>query len=242
MDKKAPVKGKKAAAQAPATPQTPKSIAQQQSLRNFLIISVVIIVITVLVGGYAIYRLINMNIHKSLEVRAQDYFITATNKKLQKLAEAEPKLEELKKAEGTEPSSFDYVTKRVLPVTPDFQGVLTIFNTLEQQTLVSVESISKAGSTGSGATATTTSTASSAGGAQTSQVSLKVSGSQEQITTFLRAVERSARVMDFSSMKISGDKLSTTLTVSYDIYNLQKPSIESKTVPLNQYEQTKGGN
>lgn len=227
---------------ATAVPQTPVSLAQQSSTRNFVIITIVITALVVLGGGYAIYTLANMNIKRALEVRAQDYYITLAQKKKSKLEDAEPQVVELKKADGSAPSTFDYVTKRVLPATGDFQGILTIFNTLEQTTLVNVESITRAGGTGttsstaaSVATPTTTSS-----GAQSTQITLKVNSSQEQITAFLRAIERSARVMDFQSMKLSGDKNSTSLGVTYTVYNLPKPSVDSQTIPISDYEANKG--
>ncbi len=223
-----------------AIPQTPVSQSQQNSIRNLVIITVVICTLVVLGGGYAIYQLINANSKKAFEVRAQEYYIVAAQKNLQKLKDAEPALADIKKSDGSAPSTFDYVTKRVLPTTPDFQVLLTVINTLEKQTLVNIESVSKDTATGTAATPAGTANQAQSSGIQTSQLTFKVSGNQDQVNTFLRAVEKSARVFDFSSMKLSGDATSISLSVSYRVYNLPKPSIDPQMVPMDQYESNKG--
>ncbi len=224
-----------------AVPETAISQAQESSIRNFIIIAVVVCVLVLLGGGYVIYLLANANVNKALEVRAQEQYISLANKKLDTLKESEEVLVGLKKSDGTNTSEFDFVTKRVLPETADFQSILTIFNTLESTALVSIESISRQQGATTAVTGSTPAptVAGDDGKAVSSVITVKASAPATQITSLLRAVERSARVMDFQNMKLSGDKLSTSLNITYTVYNLPKPSIEDKSVPLSEYEAKK---
>ncbi|MFO0955747.1 MAG: hypothetical protein U0526_04430 [Candidatus Saccharibacteria bacterium] len=225
-----------------AVPATAISQAQESSMRNYIIIAVVVCTLVLLGGGYAIYLLTTANVNKALEVRAQEQYISLANKKLETLEESEAVMTNLKKSDGSNTSDFEFVTKRVLPETADFQSVLTIFNTLEKTALVSIESIARQqGSTAAvtGSTTTSTPATANASSATGSVITVKATAPATQITSLLRAVERSARVMDFQNMKLSGDKLSTSLSITYTIYNLPKPSIDDKSVPLNEYESNK---
>lgn len=221
-------------------PKTPLSVAAQQSMRNFLIIFIGVTTLIVLVGGYFIYNLARANVTKALEVRAQEYQIKLTEKKIDDLKEAEPRLAEIKKAENGGVSKFDFVTQRSLPATDDFEGILTIFNRLQAEQGVAVDSIARVSAQGASTTGGSTAPQAAGGASQQSQVSIKVTAGRESMLRFLRAVESSARIFDFTSMKLSGGTTDLTLDMQYRVYNLPKPSIEDQKVKIDEYEKDKG--
>lgn len=239
-----------------ATPETPGTQIAMQSIRNYLIIMISVTVLVVLAGGYFIYGLAQANIRRALEVRAQDYQIKLTENKLTKLEEAEPKLEGLKKADGSQPSRFDFITERTLPESDSFATILTIFNKLEEDESVSIESISKPAASGSasgspsGASSTPSTPASSgdapaesktAAKATPTIIAIKATGSRDAIMGLLQALEKSARIFDFSTMKIDGGVgKEYTLDMQYKVYSYTKPSISPLEVKIDEYETKKG--
>jgi hypothetical protein len=235
-DKKKPEASKKI-----QTPDTPGSIAAAQSMRNYLLIAIGVATLAVLVGGYFIYNLAQANIRKALEVRAQEYQIKLSEKKIEQIAAAEPELQKIKLAEANKPSKFDFITQRTLPENEDFESVLTIFNRLQKDKQVNVESISKQGS-GTNTTSTaaaTTETGSASGAAQPNTVTIKASAAPEAMFNFLAALETSARTFDFSTMKISSAQGSLTLDITYKVYSMGKPSIDDTAVKIDEYENDK---
>lgn len=238
---------KKTAPQAPSRkkvtpPETPGTQAAMQSIRNYLIIAIGVTVLVVLVGGYFIYTLAQANVKKALEVRAQEYQIKLSDTKLAKLEEAEPEITKLKQAEGDKPSRFDFITQRTLPKDEDFEAILTIFNQLQSDYQVDIESINKPTSVGV-ATAVPSASADSsaqASGSKSSLVAVKATGSQESVLGFLAALEASARIFDFSTMKVTSSQGTYTLDMQYKIYALPKPSINSTDVKIDEYEADKG--
>lgn len=236
---------KKTAAPAPTRkkvtpPQTPGTQAAMQSIRNYLIIAIVVTVLVVLVGGYFIYNLAQANIKKALEVRAQEYQIKLTEAKVAKLEAAEPELAKLKQANGDKPSRFDFITQRTLPEAEDFEGILTIFNRLQDDQSVDIESIAKPGSAASGTTATTSAATAGDSKSKSSIIAVKATGSRDAVIGYLEALESSARIFDFSTMKITTSQGTYTLDMQYKVYAFSKPSTDSKEVKIDEYEANKG--
>lgn len=223
------------------TPDTPGSIAAAQSMRNYLIIAIGVATLSVLVGGYFIYTLAQANIKKALEVRAQEYQIKLSEKKIEQIAASEPELQKIKLAEANKPSKFDFITQRTLPENEDFESVLTVFNRLQKDKQVNVESISKQGSTTTATTVTTQTTESGStnGTAQPNTVTIKASAAPEAMFNFLAALETSARIFDFSTMKISSAQGSLTLDITYKVYSMSKPSIDETAVKIDEFENDK---
>jgi hypothetical protein len=65
-----------------APPETPGTQAAMQSIRNYLIISIVVTALVVLVGGYFIYTLAQANVTR---VRAQEYQVKLSEANWQNL-------------------------------------------------------------------------------------------------------------------------------------------------------------
>ncbi len=220
-------------------PETPGTQAAMQSIRNYLIIAIGMTVLTVLVGGYFIYTLAQANVKKALEVRAQEYQIKLSEAKLAKLEDSEAELTKLKQADGDKPSQFDFITQRTLPESENFEGILTIFNRLQADQSVDIESITKP-SAGT-AVATSGTAAKVASGKSTSSIiAVKATGSREAVIGYLEALESSARIFDFSTMKITSSQGKYTLDMQYKVYAFPKPSIEAKDVKIDEYEANKG--
>jgi len=215
-------------------PDTRLTQLQQTSMRNFLIIVISATILTVLVGGYFIYQLAQANIKKSNEIKAQDIYISLANKKIEKLKESESQLTKIKTPDSSGVSDFSRITERVLPATDDLGTILTIFQKIQSQTLVDIDNVSKESQATSasavGSAATNNSSASSF------QLSFKSTGTYDQIKNFLKAIESSQRVFDFSTLKISGTGNSLTLDMTYLLYFKDKPAITDKEMPLSEYQ------
>jgi|GEM_PF-6216104 len=216
-------------------PQTQISRSQQTGVRNFLIIAISITALIVLVGGYFTYQLANWNITKANEIKAQDIYIKLANEKVDKLAEAETKLKDIKQPDSSQVSDFDRITQRVLPTTDDLGLLLTIFQKLETETLVKIENISKASASGAVKPVETVAT-SGDGTVKTFPIVFKATGKYESIQNFLKAIESSQRVFDFSTLKLSGTPDSISLDMTYRVYYMEKPSILDSQTPLDEYQ------
>ncbi|MEI7818965.1 MAG: hypothetical protein WCI47_02500 [bacterium] len=224
-----------------STPQTLGMLQQQSSLKQFLIIWISITTLAVFAGGYFIYQLAISNVQKANEIKAQDIFSKLADEKIESLKKAATQLDVLKKPGNDQVSVFSRVTDRVMPATDDIGNILTIFQRIEGDTLVKIDGISKE----TKLTSVVTTTGSQATSVQPSSVksfalSFKASGSYEQIQKFLKAIETSQRSFDFTTLKIDGTNDSLTLTMSYKLYYLTKPSIESSSVLLTEYQAKQG--
>lgn len=214
-------------------PDTRLTQLQQTSMRNFLIIVISATVLTVLVGGYFVYQLAQANIKKSNEIKAQDIYISLANKKIEKLGQAESQLTKIKTADSSGVSDFSRITERVLPATDDLGTILTIFQKLQSQTLVQIDNVSKDTKSSTSSTAAKSTVNPSA---SSFQLSFKSTGNYDQIKNFLKAIESSQRVFDFSTLKISGTGNSLTLDMTYKMYYKEKPSIQDKDMLLSEYQ------
>lgn len=214
-------------------PDTRLTQLQQTSMRNFLIIIITGTVLTVIVGGYFIYQLAQANIKKSNEIKAQDIYISLANKKIEKLKQSESQLAKIKTPDSSGVSDFSRITERVLPATDDLGTILTIFQKLQSQTLVDIDNVAKESQT---ALATTTEATTNNSSASSFQLSFKSTGTYDQIKNFLKAIESSQRVFDFSTLKISGNGSSLTLDMTYILYFKDKPVITDKEMLLSEYQ------
>ena len=218
-------------------PETKMTQSQQTSMRNFLIVISTITVFVVSLGGYFVYQLAQANVMKANEIKAQDIQISLSRTKLDTLTKAEPELNKIKIADSSGVSDFSRITERVLPSTDDLGTILTIFQKLQTQTLVQIDNVSK----DSRSTAASTTTASTSTKAQSFQISFKSTGSYEQIKNFLKAIESSQRVFDFSNLRLSGNGSSLTLDMTYKLYFKGKPSITDTQTPLSEYQKNPTG-
>ncbi|MCC7543140.1 hypothetical protein IT415_00285 [bacterium] len=219
-------------------PETRLTQLQQTNMRNFLIITIAGTVLSVLVGGYFIYQLAQANIKKSNEIKAQDIYIGLVKKKVEILQKSEAQLNRIKTADSTGVSDFSRITERVLPPTDDLGTILTIFQKLQSQTLVQIDDVSKEVNTLAAPTATAGGSSASTSSSATSsfQLSFKSTGTYDQIKNFLKSIEASQRVFDFSTLKISAESNILSLDMTYNLYFKEKPSIADTEMLLSDYQ------
>lgn len=219
-------------------PETRLTQLQQTNMRNFLIIMIAGTVLSVLVGGYFIYQLAQANIKKSNEIKAQDIYIGLAKEKVDMLQKSEAQLNRIKTADSTGVSDFSRITERVLPPTDDLGTILTIFQKLQSQTLVQIDDVSKEVNTLAAPTATAGGSSASTSSSATSsfQLSFKSTGTYDQIKNFLKSIEASQRVFDFSTLKISAESNILSLDMTYNLYFKEKPSIADTEMLLSDYQ------
>lgn len=240
-----PKSGGKILKQVIKVPETTVSQAVQANLKRFLITMIVGTALLVIVGGYFIWVLAKKNVLASNQIKAQDIYIKLAEEKIDVLSQSEEELKQLKTVQGNGVSDFELVTLRALPTTEDLGLALTIFQKLEADTLVKIENVAKptkknssgSTSTSSPATTTTSQNNQSSNMAKSFSVDFKATGSYDQIKKFLKNIENSTRVFDFSKLKITGSTQSLSLDMSYRMYYLPKPSIDDKEIPLSEYKE-----
>ncbi len=224
----------------PAVPDTQVSQQQQSDMRKFMIIAISITTVIVLATGYISYTLIQANLQKAREITAQDAYKKMAGERLDKMNQAQDSLKQIQTADGGTISSFDLVTKRALPSSPDFATNITIFSELQKQTGVDMTSIGNGLSDSAKAAAASTSTSTTsaetlADGVSSYPVTLKISAKYSQVLDFISKVEQSVRVFNFSSMKISGDSDALALDMQYKAYYMAEPKIDTQVIPLEDY-------
>lgn len=220
----------------PAVPQTDLMLKQQSALTKFLVITIGLTVLAVAIGGYFIFQLSNLNIKKAAELRAQEGTIKLLKHKQDVLDSSKDVIAELKKASGDKPSFFDLITIRSLPYKSDIESIIGTMSVLEDKTGVVVTNISNETGTAGVASPAAAAASSVDSAVQKLTFSAKVEGSYEAIMDFFRNIEKSARVMDFSNMKISGSDKTISLTVTYQTYFLNEPDLKSQSVALDEFE------
>lgn len=221
-----------------SVPQTALTQAMQASMKSFLVMSILGTVVITLIGSYFIWALAQKNIETANKIKAQDIYMKLAEKKVRDLNDAEVKLADIKKAGSNGVSDYELVTERSLPNSDDIGILLTMFQKLEADTLVKLDDISKQDtSAGTVATTTTPAIVGDSSNAQSFPLTFKATGTYEQIQKFLKKLEVSTRVFDFSNLKISGANGVTSIDMSYKLYYLPKQSISDKQVPIGQYKE-----
>ena len=222
-----------------AVPQTALTQAMQASMKTFLLVSILGTVVITLVGGYFIWVLAQKNVETANKIKAQDIYMKLADKKVRDLSDAETKLTEIKKPGSNTVSDYELVTQRALPSTDDLGIILTMFQKLEADTLAKLDDISKADSNSltQGVATTATPVATTSTTALSFPLSFKATGSYDQIQKFLKKLEVSTRVFDFSNLKISGANGTTTIDMNYKLYYLPKQTIQDKQVPISDYKE-----
>lgn len=220
-------------------PQTNLTQAMQSSVKNFLIIIGVGTALIVCIGGYFIWNLANKNVQAANKIKAQDIYMKLATEKSKSLSDSESIVTELKKPQSNGVSDYELVTERTLPNTDDLGILLTMFQKLEADTLVKIDTITKQadGSTSTASVATATPAVSDSLVAQAFPLTFKATGSYEQIQKFLKKLEIANRVFDFSNLKISGADGQTSIDLSYRLYYLPAQSLDDKEVPINEYKE-----
>ncbi len=225
------------------TPKTEVSLAQAQTAKHFYLIASLILVVIIIGGGYASYRLFTNYIHKLNEIKAQNKLVSSLDQKIKDLDALKVTYAQITDSKGGTGSDADAIL-RALPVTEDYKSLIAMLENMVNVSGVSLDSVSKTSASGataapagsSGSTATTPgASGSGTTGAQSPQpvvFSVSISGPYDKIIRFLDNTEKSARVINFKSMQISNDggsggTNSVKASLTMETYYQDKANIES---------------
>ncbi|MDP4038612.1 MAG: type 4a pilus biogenesis protein PilO [bacterium] len=209
-------------------PETELSKSEAKKTRNYLIIMIVLAILTILVGGYFIWRYVQKNIKVGREIKATDITIAKYKQKLSDLEDLKPNYDKVTATSSGQVSDADRI-KRALPLNTDVKNLLGMMQNIGQQSGVSVLSITPQDSGNIPAQQ-------AAGGkpAQPQQLTYTttITGSYPQIIQFLKNVEKSARVMNVNSMDISGNNENLRVQLTMVTYYQGEANLESTKEPL----------
>lgn len=205
-------------------PKTPVSMQQKMDTKNFLAVMGIVSAAAVIIGGYFIYSLGKSYVRGANEVKAQD-------KQMSLLKQKQTDLDALKSAYANITQKADGgirdadLVLRAVPTNEDYKSLIASLERIGLESGVKVTSVSQSTSAAASATA-------SASGAQTLGFSVNLEGPYDKIFTFLQNTERSARVMNFTNMTLSGNSGTVTASLSMKTYWQPPADISSKTEPL----------
>ena len=231
------------------TPRTEVSLAQAQTAKHFYLITSLILAAIIIGGGYASYRLFTNYIHKSNEIKAQDKLVSSLDQKIKDLDALKAPYAEIADTKGGAGSDADIIL-RALPTDQDFKGLIAMLENIANVSGVTMSSVTRTASDGtssassssstssssssssSGSSSSTTSATSSDTSASSSQpqpfiFTVSLEGPYDKIIRFLDNTEKSARVINFKSMKISGSGNAVKAELTMQTYYQDKANIDS---------------
>jgi Tfp pilus assembly protein PilO len=172
-----------------------------------------------IVGGAALYWLIGRYVYQTNQNKAQDETIELLEKKKQDIAALKPNFDAIK-AQGAGGKSEAELILNAMPTDEGFRQFVGMIENMAQKTNVRVSSLSKPGAGAGGAAAAVglNSGVALPSGVQSSQVSVPVEGSFNNVIAFLKATENSSRVMDFVSMSIESTTGNVSVSPTFKIY------------------------
>lgn len=213
-------------------PKTQVSKASDMAIRNYLIISGVVVLLIVLIGGLSIYWLGGKFIQQSNQNKAQDKLIGDLEEKQKALQELKPNYEAIN-TKGANGVSDAELILRAVPSTQDYESLIAVLEKMGQESGVKVTNITQQTSTGSTTqTAPPASTSVQSAGATPYVFTVNVEGTYAAIIEFLKKTENSARVINFNSMNINGSTGTVTANLTMTTYFRPDANIESTYVEL----------
>lgn len=220
-----------------ATPNTAMSQAEKKTNQRFIIWMGVLIGAIVILGGYGVYRLGTTYVHEANKIKAQDMLITSLDQKEKNLQALKPNYEAIT-AKGANGVSDADLIMHALPLDSDYQGLIAMLEKMAQESGVKVTSVTQgSGAAGSSTTAApgaaAASGSSNSSSAQPFTFTVGLEGSYQGILDFLTKTQQASRVMNFSSMTLSGGSSGTVqANVTMQTYFQGPANIQSTTRPL----------
>lgn len=210
-------------------PKTDTSQTEDKSTRRFVFWMIAVSVLVVLVGGAIIYWQIGLYVNQSNKNKAQDMEITDLNTKLKNLELLKPNYEKIIAKNGSGSSDADLIL-HALPVGKGYDELVAMLEKMAQGSGVKVTSV----------TQTEASDGQSTGGGDNSTTPIPYSftvtleGGYSSILDFLKKTENSARVINFSSMNVTGNSTNGTNQASITMQTYYQPqaNINPKMEPL----------
>lgn len=217
-------------------PKTAASMNDQLATKNFLTIMIVISIAVVLIGGYFIYRLSSSYIRQANEIKAQDQLIGSLKKKSAALEQLKPNYAAITQKGANNVSDADLIL-RAVPTTEDYKSLIASLEKIGQESNVKVTSVTQSTSATSAAPAQPSASGAQAAPASNTSAnvlgfSVNITGPYDKIFTFLENTERSARVINFTSMTLSGNSGSVSASLSMKTYWRPPANISSTMEPL----------
>jgi hypothetical protein len=209
---KSPVTNKKS----PAVPQTDTSLGDDKSTRNFVYAMIAVTVLMLIVGGAALYWLIGRYVYQTNQNKAQDETIRLLEQKKQDIASLKPNYDAIKAPGANGKSEADLILN-AMPTDEGFRQFVGMIENMAQKANVRVSNLSKPGAA-AGATAGLNAAIPLPAGVQSSQVSVPIEGSYNNVIAFLKETENSSRVMDFVSMNIGDISGNISVSPTFRIY------------------------
>lgn len=221
-------------------PRTDVSQREAVSAGKYYLVVGLIILAIVLVGAYFINSLFNQYIKESNKIKAQDKTISLYKAKLDDLATLETAFKEMKEKRGN--LSDAERVMNALPQREEYRSLIAMMESIAASSGVTLSSVSNGSSSGasnssstsssSGSSSSSTSSSSSSSSAKTTSpqnlvFTVSIEGDYGRLIAFLTNTEKSARVINFRDMKISGEKDKITADLTMETYWQDKANIES---------------
>lgn len=231
MDIKSPAKPTKS--KQVELPKTEVSLSQAQTAKHFYLITSLILAVIILGGGFGIYKLLTAYTHKDNEIKAQNKLMNSLSEKIENLEALKAPYAEITDSKGGTGSKADAIL-RALPTTDNWTALVAMMDNIANLSSVTMLSVSKAGATGSTTSSSTTATpaeTSPSGSSTTPQskslvFTIEVEGKYDNIIKFLENTEKSSRVINFKSMKISPGEENIKASLTMETYYQDEANID----------------
>ena len=198
-------------------PQTDTSLGDDKATRNFVFAMVALTLLMLIVGGATLYWLIGRYVYQTNQNKAQDETIELLENKKKDIAALKPNFDAIKAPGAGGKSEADLILN-AMPTDEGFRQFVGMIENMAQKSNVRVSSLSKPGGGAGGTAAALNSAVALPSGVQSSQVSVPVEGSFDNVIAFLKATENSSRVMDFVSMSIGSTTGNISVSPTFKIY------------------------
>jgi Tfp pilus assembly protein PilO len=212
-------------------PKTPTSINDKLATKNFLTIMIAVSIGVVLIGGYFIYRFTGAYVKQANEIKAQDQLISSLKKKQAALEKLKPNYAAITQKGANNLSDADLIL-RAVPTSEDYKRLIASIEQIGKESNVRVSSVTQSTSTAPAPAAAGSGSKPATTDATVLGFTVSIEGQYDKIFTFLENTERSARVMNFTNMTLSGNSGTVSASLSMKTYWRPPASITSTMEPL----------
>lgn len=212
-------------------PKTPTSINDKLATKNFLTIMIAVSVGVVLIGGYFIYRFAGAYVKQANEVKAQDQLISSLKKKQVALEQLKPNYAAITQKGANNLSDADLIL-RAVPTSEDYKRLIASIEQIGKESNVRVTSVTQSTSAAPAPAAAGSGSKPAATDATVLGFTVSIEGPYDKIFTFLENTERSARVLNFTNMTLSGNSGTVSASLSMKTFWRAPASISSTMEPL----------
>jgi Tfp pilus assembly protein PilO len=185
-------------------PKTDVSLRDDEFTRRFVFWMITLMVMIIIVGGAVLYWLIGEYVKQSNKNKSQDITISLLEKKKKDIELLKPNYDKIISKDSTTGKSDADLIFSAMPRDLGYSELIAMFEKMGAESGVKISTISKSGEDQQ----TTAPSPSSY------EVTVSMEGEFSKILEFLLKTEKSARVLDFVSMNLSGSTRSGRVTAS----------------------------